>query len=42
MIFYDEFLGDIRLSFLFALSYGIHFAGITAILVHTVLYDGKK
>jgi hypothetical protein len=42
MFFYWEFLGEIRLSFLFAFAYGIHFAAITAILVHTILYDGKR
>ncbi|UJR28088.1 hypothetical protein I4U23_009344 [Adineta vaga] len=33
--------GSLHLSFLFALSYGIQFVAISAILVHTLLYDGK-
>jgi hypothetical protein len=31
-----------RLPFMFALSYGLQFASITAVLVHTILYEGWK
>ncbi len=36
------FLGEIRLPFLFAVSYGASFAALTAVLVHTLLYEGKR
>ncbi|CAF0901657.1 unnamed protein product [Adineta ricciae] len=32
--------GPVYLSFLFAMNYGVHFTAITAILVHTLLYEG--
>ena len=31
-----------HLPFLLIVSYGIQFAALTAILVHTLLYDGEK
>ncbi len=35
------FLGPIRMTPIFAFSYGISFAAIAAVIVHTVLYQGK-
>ncbi len=37
-----KFIGEMRLPFLLAISYGIQFAAITAILIHTLLYDGER
>ncbi|KAI9288585.1 OPT oligopeptide transporter protein-domain-containing protein [Umbelopsis sp. AD052] len=37
---YEEY-GPVRLTALFAFSYGIMFAGLTSVLTHTVLYHGK-
>lgn len=34
-------LGEIRMTPIFAFSYGISFAAIAAVIVHTILYQGK-
>ena len=41
-VFYYKFVGELRLSMLFIVAYGAQFASIAAILVHTLLYDGKN
>ncbi|CAF3601271.1 unnamed protein product [Rotaria sordida] len=33
--------GELRMTPMFAFSYGISFAGIAAVIVHTILYHGK-
>ena len=33
-------LGEIRMTPIFAFSYGISFAAIAAVIVHTILYQG--
>ncbi|KAJ2956814.1 hypothetical protein NQZ79_g7394 [Umbelopsis isabellina] len=38
---YEEY-SPVRLSVLFAFSYGIMFAGLTSVLTHTVLFHGKQ
>lgn len=38
---YEEY-GPIRITTLFAFTYGIMFAALTSILTHTVLYHGKE
>lgn len=35
------YLGEIRITPIFAFSYGISFAAIAAVIVHTALYQGK-
>ena len=37
-----RYLGPIRMTPIFAFSYGISFAAIAAVIVHTVLYQGKE
>lgn len=37
-----EQYGPLRLSFFFAISYGVGFATLSAVLVHTALYHGKE
>jgi len=39
--FDESFLGPIRMTPIFAFSYGISFAAIAAVIVHTILYQGK-
>jgi OPT family small oligopeptide transporter len=34
--------GQLRMSFFFAISYGVGFATLSAVLVHTLLYHGKE
>jgi len=34
--------GELRMSFFFAISYGVGFATLSAVLVHTLLYHGKE
>ncbi len=36
-----KILGEIRMTPIFAFSYGISFAAIAAVIVHTILYQGK-
>ena len=38
----QEFLGEIRMTPIFAFAYGISFAAIAAVIVHTVLYEGNE
>ncbi|KAI7901113.1 OPT family small oligopeptide transporter [Cokeromyces recurvatus] len=38
---YEKY-GPLRMSTFFALAYGISFAGITSVIVHTILYHGKE
>lgn len=38
----QNFLGEIRMTPIFAFNYGISFAVIAAVIVHTVLYQGEN
>jgi hypothetical protein len=38
----DFLLGEIRMTPIFAFSYGISFAAIAAVIVHTILYQGMN
>jgi len=36
------FIGEIRMTPIFAFAYGISFAAIAAVIVHTILYQGRE
>lgn len=39
---FNQCLGELRMTPIFAFSYATSFAAIAAVIVHTILHNGKK